>query len=490
MNFENKPVIPSSRSSADPTRVNDFEAVRLGVNFDKLESYDVYVESQEPERIKEPIESFACIIDSPLNTIMLQHNLAKLGIDRLTAIQKFVLPNVLDGDCDLLVSAPTGSGKSLSYIISIVQGVATLRQNQSLPKGRSPIALIMVPTRELVLQIFYQILPMLQDTGVRALYLYGSKDINEQVEKIKTGVDIVISTPGRLIHLVEMKALQLCNLMYFVVDECDKVLFPQLESNFNRMPVGSKLAMVTDFNQTTIDWILKLFGKSTPELSPANPEVYINKQKLRNMFFSATIDGRIRGEAERFLSPNYVFMIMGDQAKAASTDIKQIVLPCKNYTEKKIELIKLLKNLYIKHDKIMIFVSERIMADTLCDYLNMNGFTTVSIHGNRLQEHREMIIGDFGDGKIPLLVCTYLLGRGINIDNLNCIINFDFPDTISEYIHSIGRTGRMGNIGLAISFFNTTLKQDLNLVKELVQVLRESNQTIPQFLFDIQSKIH
>lgn len=461
------------------------EQVQLGVNFDKLESEEVYVESKNPTLIVKPYQSVAQMHESPTSTTLISKNLIELPCTRLSAIQKYVLANILDGTADVLVSAPTGCGKTFSYIAGICQIVVHLRRPPSLLPNRPPIALILAPTRELVLQIAQQISCLLQNTGVRSLYLYGQINLQSQIQGVKEGVDIIVSTPGRLVHLIKEKILRLGELRYFIVDEFDHVLFPNAEGGHTT----SYLVLASDFNQTTLKMMATLFGNSADQ-SKEKPSEYRLHVGCRYFFFSAAIDGRIRLEAEKYLDPNYVLMIMGDTFKTVSADIQQLIVPVRNYTDKKIQLVKLLKKLYSAYERILVFVSERIMADTLADYLNANGFFAVSTHGQRTQQHREKVFGDFIAGKMRLLVSTRLLARGINVTDLNCIINFDFPENLSEYIHSIGRTGRLGAVGLAISFFNTTLKQDLALLPDLLAILRDSSQNVPQFLLDIQNKLH
>lgn len=471
-----------------------------GVNFDKFDTFTVTIESTCPKSVQLPFESAEQVRESPTSTICFKGNLRlHRQFTRLTAIQKYIFPNMLAGSADLFISSPPSSGKSFAYITGLSQIITCFRERTPLILKRPPIALILAPTRESVLSIFSQMAPLLVDTGVRALYLYGTKDTEKQVKNLKQGVDIVISTPGRMHTLLvgEESALRLSNLRYLIMDDLDKILFPSVDTtNIGRMPVGSRLALATDFTQETVDSMLHLFGKSTPaspppaDSSPANSELTINKSTCRYFFFTSSIDARIRTEAAKYLSPNYTYLHLGDIINPINPSIRQVVLPVKNYTDKKIELIKHLKKLYLQYSRLLILVSERVMADSLSDYLNMNGFTSVSIHGNRSATHREMIIRDFSDNKIPLLVSTSLLARGIDLDaggdaSSCCLINFDFPDTFGEYVHAIGRTG---GLGLAVSFFNVTLKQDLNLVDQLVQVLQESSQNVPKFLLDIQDK--
>lgn len=469
----------------------DFEDVASPqeVNFELLEFYDVYVESKRPDLIVKPFETSNHVNNSKASTMIVKYNLAKLKFNQLTSIQKYIFPNILFGNTDLLVSAPNGSGKTFAYIASIVQVVTCQVERQTGFSNRTPVALILVPTRELVQQIFNQMMLLTKDTGVRILYLYGGQvNIDKQIEKIKSGLDIIISTPGRFLQLVLAQELALHNLRYIVIDEIDKILFPHPEVNTERrIPLANRISTAADFNQETLEAIYKLFGKSSPQSSKLDKDFLINKELCRLFFFSATIDSQVREESEKYLHPNYVYMVMGNNIKAVNSKIKQVILPCKNYTEKKVELIKLLKSLCTKFSRIVIFVAERVLSDTLSDYLNQNGFTAASIHGNRVQELRERVVQAFRSGKLQLVVATFLMARGIDVEGLNCVINFDFPDCLSEYIHAIGRTGRAGKIGMAISFFNTTLKQDINLINELIKSLEDANQDVPHFLLEMQS---
>lgn len=444
-----------------------------GINFEKLANDHVYCESKSPGHIKKPLEHFGAdfIKITQIDKIFWK-NLDELSIEKLTSIQKYVAGNMLDGRTDLLVSAPTGTGKTMSYLVPLIKMTKEvlvfdrISTRMTETECCSPVALIVLPTRELVLQTHQLICQLAKGCHLRYNYFYGTSSIEVQQQLMRVGIDIIISTPGRLAHLMKLNSIDLRHTRFVVFDEIDKVF---------QNPINEYRGKKKEYD----------FGVSTicEQLKMAQPEG--QQRHWRYFLFTATVDENIRTFVETFLAPEYVFMVMGDKTKKASNDIKQVIVQVA-YDQKRKELVNLLKNIYSTYRKILVFTNTRIMAERISTLLNMSSFCSVPIHSNRPQEHREKVVEDFRAGRVHIIVATHLLARGFHVTDLDCVINFDLPHSIDEYIHCIGRTGRMGNVGIAITFFDAKNMIDLRICKDLIRVLKDSSQQVPQFLLDIQ----
>lgn len=350
----------------------------------------------------------------------LHRAIEKQNFDKPTPIQEQAIPIILDGK-DLLGIAKTGTGKTAAYVLPLVSRLA------SMPRGkhRHVRALILVPTRELAVQVqevihsFTSVLP----DPIKSLALYGGVSINPQMKKLM-GVDIAIATPGRLLDLIDCNALSLDHLSMFVIDEADKVL-----------SLG--------------------FRKEVDEIIGLLPA------KRQNLLFSATLNKNIKQIKRVMLSEPEVVKISENEF-----DLELINQYGYFVAEKKKKplLRYLVRN--SEYKQILVFVASKERADDVAANLNNKGIKALSIHGKKSMEARFDNLMDFRNADVRVLVTTDLLTRGIDIECLPCVINFDLPRSPKDFVHRIGRTGRADQKGDAIVFVDPAEEPHFYLIQK------------------------
>ncbi|MDC0087954.1 DEAD/DEAH box helicase [Akkermansiaceae bacterium] len=323
-----------------------------------------------------------------------------------TPIQLEAIPAIISGK-DVMGIAQTGSGKTASYVLPILQSFI----KQSAANHREPATLILVPTRELADQVleiirnFSEKLPQ----RINSIALYGGASVNTQMQALgKVAVDIVVATPGRLLDLVDKNALKLCSVSTLVLDEADKML-----------NLGFK---------EEVDKILSLLPK-----------------KRQNLLFSATLSPDLTAIQQVLLSDPITIEIESTEEESAINELGYFVTQ-----ERKGPLLRYL----IKESKfkqILVFASSAKTVDSIVNKLGKNNVNATQIHSQMSQGHRRETLRDFKDGRLHVLVTTDLLARGIDIESLPCVINYELPRSPKDYIHRIGRTGRAGATGEAIT---------------------------------------
>ena len=329
------------------------------------------------------------------------------GYAKPTPIQLAAIPAVISGK-DVMGIAQTGSGKTASFVLPILQ---SLVKQSAAKKHREPAVLILVPTRELadqvleVIRSFSEKLPQ----RVSSLALYGGGSVNTQMQVLgKTDVDIVVATPGRLLDLVDKNALKLNSVSTLVLDEADKML-----------NLGFK---------EEVDKILSLLPK-----------------KRQNLLFSATLSSDITAIEQVFLADPVVIEIESEEEEGTIDELGYFVTQ-----ERKGPLLRyLIKE--SEHKQILVFASSAKTVDSIVNKLSKNDIDTTQIHSQMSQGHRRETLKDFKEGRLHVLVTTDLLARGIDIEFLPCVINYELPRSPKDYIHRIGRTGRAGSPGKAIT---------------------------------------
>ncbi|WP_456393259.1 DEAD/DEAH box helicase [Persephonella sp.] len=343
--------------------------------------------------------------DLPISEKTLR-SIEKMGFKHPTEIQEKAIPVVMEGK-DLIAQAQTGTGKTAAFGIPIVEKVNT--------RKRKIQAVVLVPTRELAIQVTKEIKDIGREKRLYALAIYGGKSIKGQIDFLKKGKDVVIvGTPGRVRDLIERGVLDLSGVEIFVLDEADRML---------------DMGFVED-----IEFI---FSK-TPE----------DKQTL---MFSATMPPAIKRLAEKFLKPDY--QVIKIKPEEVTVDrIKQIVYrvdPDKQF-EKLTESLK-------EHEgtKTIIFTETKKGADELAGKLRREGFNADAIHGDFSQAKREKVLRSFRRNQLQILVATDVAARGLDIKGVDLVMNYSLPKDVESYIHRIGRTGRAGKEGTAISIMNT-----------------------------------
>ena len=436
-------------------------------NLEKKEAFDfnsmeknsqvhIFLKNKEvlDDNINNKILSFKSIDFHPL----LQKNITKMKYDLMTPIQKAIIPYILKSK-DCLGCAETGSGKTIAFltpIISLLLKEGPPKEDDEYLKPNSkytnscsyPVCLIIVPTRELAEQIYVEARKLLYKTGIVVCKCYGGVPNDTQIRELRQGVDIVIGTPGRLNEFIEKKILYLNLIKYLVIDESDRMLDmgfkPQLED------------IIIKNNQMA------------------------KKEDRNNLMFSATIPSEVQEIAYQFMKDE-CYLITTNKNKEnkngynANENVEQTIY----YVEDEEKIMKLHEILQNIEGNVIIFLEMKKSVDKLEGFLLNRNYNAIGIHGDKLQVERQKAIKKFSSGEIPILVATDVASRGLDFPNVSYVFNFDMPKNIEDYIHRIGRTGRVGNKGKAISFYNTKNKQiGFDLVKEL----KKANQKIPDFL--------
>ncbi|KAI0979961.1 hypothetical protein GJ496_001330 [Pomphorhynchus laevis] len=418
--------------------------VRTGVNFDKYDCIKVNVTGGGKDC--KPIDTF-----NDLNLIpTLLDNVNRCNYTRPTPIQRYALPLLLSKS-DLMACAQTGSGKTAAFVLPILNHILkndlyASVDSESRIRCCHPIALVIVPTRELVLQTFAECKKFSFNTRVRTTQIYGGVSVQYQLRQLGNGSEIVVGTTGRLLDVIRRGALRLDCCSILILDEADRMLDMGFEPDVTEILNVGKI-IPTGHDRCTA-------------------------------MFSATFPFEVQQLAKNFLCNNYSFITVG-VVGGACENVEQTVISV-NKTDKRNKLKEILGTLGER--KTLIFVEQKRFTDFLASDLNQSGFKTTSIHGDRMQQEREEALRDFVSGKMPYLVATSVAARGLDISGVENVINYDLPDSITEYVHRIGRTGRCGNTGKSISFYDDGDDRCNRLASSLVAILKGANQPVPDFL--------
>ena len=389
---------------------------------------------------------------------LLKNNLSLMKYDKMTPIQKIIIPYILQKK-DCLGCAETGSGKTVSFLSPIISILLNegppkddkifLKQNSKYSNSCSyPVCLILVPTRELAEQIYIESRKLLYKTGIVVTKCYGGVPLDNQIRDLRQGADIVIGTPGRIIEFIEKKILYLNLIEFLVIDESDRMLDmgfkPQLENIISK-----------------------------------NKEMK-NKENRINLMFSATIPKEVEEISYEFMKDD-CYLISTNKNKGnikgynANENVEQLIY----YVNEEEKIPKLHEILQTTEGNVLIFLEKKKSVDKLETFLLSRNYNAIGIHGDKIQSERQNAIKKFSTGEIPILVATDVASRGLDFPNVSYVFNFDMPKNIEDYIHRIGRTGRVGNKGKAISFYNDNNRQ---IGEALVNELKKSGQKIPEFL--------
>ncbi|XP_060944252.1 DEAD-box helicase 3 X-linked a isoform X2 [Limanda limanda] len=424
-----------------------FSTSNTGINFEKYD--DIPVEatgSNAPPHI----DSFH---DVELGEIIMANiNLSRYT--RPTPVQKYAIP-IIKSKRDLMACAQTGSGKTAAFLLPVLSQIFTEGPGDALQASKNgqdngrysrrkqyPLALVLAPTRELALQIYDEARKVAYRSRVRPCVVYGGADIGGQIRELERGCHLLVATPGRLVDMMERGKIGLDYCNYLILDEADRMLDMGFEPQIRRI-----------VEQDTMP----------------------PKGIRQTMMFSATFPKEIQILARDFLE-DYIFLAVG-RVGSTSENITQKVVWVEE-GDKRSFLLDLL-NATAKAALTLVFVETKKGADALEDFLYHEGYACTSIHGDRSQRDREDALNQFRSGRCPILVATAVAARGLDISNVKHVINFDLPSDIEEYVHRIGRTGRVGNLGLATSFFND---KNSNITKDLLDILVEAKQEVPPWL--------
>ncbi|XP_042076151.1 probable ATP-dependent RNA helicase DDX17 isoform X1 [Haplochromis burtoni] len=350
-----------------------------------------------------------------------------------TAIQAQGFPLALSGR-DMVGIAQTGSGKTLSYLLP---AIVHINHQPYLERGDGPICLVLAPTRELAQQVQQVAYDYGKSSRIKSTCVYGGAPKGPQIRDLERGVEICIATPGRLIDFLEAGKTNLRRCTYLVLDEADRMLDMGFE----------------------------------PQIRKIVDQIRPDRQTL---MWSATWPKEVRQLAEDFLK-DYVQINVGALELSANHNILQIVDVCVE-SEKDQKLIQLMEEIMAeKENKTIIFVETKKRCDDLTRRMRRDGWPAMCIHGDKSQPERDWVLSEFRSGKAPILIATDVASRGLDVEDVKFVINYDYPNSSEDYIHRIGRTARSTNKGTAYTFFTPG---NLRQARELIRVLEEARQAI------------
>jgi ATP-dependent RNA helicase DDX3X len=389
-----------------------------------------------PVEVSETFPEMLNFNDCEVHDCLLQ-NIKRMGYNVPTPVQRFSIPISLNRR-DLMSCAQTGSGKTASFLVPTIAKMLSERPPSS-PASRSayPVTCILAPTRELSIQIYEEALKFAHMSGIRIVTVYGGADPKVQSKELSKGADIVVATPGRLIDFINRGRVSLNLVKYLIIDEADMMFDMGFEPQIRTILEAMK------------------------------------ENKRETIMCSATFPLSIQDLAAQFMK-DYIFLAIGRVGSTVQHITQKLFYVPDD--EKQLLLKQILKDL---RGLILIFAETKVMADNLNEFLLNIGKKSNTIHGNKTQVERERALNDFKSSKEAILVATDVASRGLDIPNVTNVINFDFPGNILDYTHRIGRTGRIGNDGSAISFVN---EKNRNLFKDIYAILCENDQEIPEWL--------
>ncbi|OAG32021.1 ATP-dependent RNA helicase DDX3X [Nematocida displodere] len=399
-----------------------------------------------------------------------------------TIVQKYVIPLALHGN-DILTCAPTGMGKTVAFLVPAINALRGGNKGFG-GKRHNPRVLILVPTRELAIQIHKECDALSQGMDITCALAYGGADNRRnQIATIKKGLDILIGTPGRLQDFLKDKHISFVDIEMLIFDEADRMLDMGFESQIK--------SLIHDFDKD---------------------------KKRQTMMFSATFPRAVQRIAKDFFQqkPAEVHIGVGPKENITQEIINVSSSDCRPKQVKETKLLSLLEEYgyaatstpihthastfsagpklvwgkskvetkpkqktYEERPKIVIFVEKKLQCREISDFLHKKGIDCASIHGDKTQQEREEALGRFTQCDPPILIATSVAARGLDIPGIELVVNYTLPHELQEYIHRIGRTGRAGKGGRSVAFFG---KEDMHHVPLLIDTLKKANQEVPSFL--------
>jgi ATP-dependent RNA helicase RhlE len=367
---------------------------------------------------------------------------AEQGYTEPTPIQQQAIPAVLSGQ-DILASAQTGTGKTAGFTLPLLQ-----RLSDAPSKGRRNVkALILTPTRELAVQVEDSVKTYGHYLPLRSTAIYGGVKIGPQFSKLRQGVDVVVATPGRLLDHLNQGTIDLSQVSMLVLDECDRML---------------DMGFIHD--------IRKIMAKLPKE--------------RQTLLFSATFSRAIQELANSLLQSPVLIEVAPRNTTAER--VEQVVHPVDRHRKR--ELLSYMIGFH-NWEQVLVFTRTKHGANRLAEQLSKDGLKTAAIHGNKSQAARAKALKDFKRGRVRVLVATDVASRGLDIDQLPYVVNFELPNVAEDYVHRIGRTGRAGNEGRAVSLI---CDDEVHLLRKIERMLDQplSHDVIPGYepSFSIKTK--
>jgi len=364
----------------------------------------------------------------------LLENLSLLGFEQMTPIQQKAIPYIIEGK-DIIAKAKTGSGKTLAFSLPLVLKIE--------PKQKQPQALIIAPTRELSQQIAGELKNLSRyKPDTKIVTLYGGEPLSPQATSLESGADIVVGTPGRLLDHISRGTIDLSNIKTLIVDEADRML----DMGFDRD-------------------ILKIVSNLP--------------QNRQNLLFSATYPNNIEKLASKILKNPINIEIKNDKK---DNNIEEIAFQTNNKDRTLIDIIQ-----SFQPNIALIFCATKVKTVELSDMLHNKGFDIATLNGDLEQYQREEMLIQFSNGSLPIMVATDLAARGLDINGIDIVINYDIPMKPQEYIHRIGRTARAEAKGLAISICDSYDKEKLKSIRPSIDI-KDAKELTPDRNFFLQGK--
>lgn len=352
--------------------------------------------------------------------------LTESGYTTPTPIQAQAIPVALAGG-DLMAGAQTGTGKTAAFSLPLLQKLLPLANSSASPAKHPVRALILTPTRELAIQVEESVKAYAKHTPLRSLVVYGGVDIKTQTPQLKSGVEVLVATPGRLLDHIEQKTLQLNQVQVLVLDEADRML---------------DMGFMPDLKR-----ILALLPK-----------------QRQNLMFSATFSNEIKKLADDFLTKPQLIEVA--RSNATNDNVTQKVYQVEQ-SNKEALLTQILKAADAK--QVIVFTKTKLTASRLSRSLERAGIAADAIHGDKTQQERIKALDAFKAGTVTALIATDVAARGLDISDLPMVINYEIPSAPEDYVHRIGRTGRAGASGVAISFVSSDEDKYLTEIEKLIK---------------------
>ncbi|CAJ0957452.1 unnamed protein product, partial [Mesorhabditis belari] len=449
---------PSSKPASTyvPVEVPDEELFKFriteGDRFKEFFEADVNVTSSGKKIKISPINTFDELELPP----QVKANVREAGYNKPTPIQQHAMA-IIKNKMDLMACAQTGSGKTAAFLLPIIKDLIVNDDMACAGSGSaSPRCVIVAPTRELADQISREGQKFLRGTVLKIASVYGGTQVGAAKARLAMGPSIVVGTMGRLLHFIKDGTISMDEVRYIVLDEADRMLET---SSF-------------------ADDVRKMIS-----LGPS-------KEKRTTLMFSATFPDEVQQLASEHLKSDHAQLAV-DKIGSANRCITQEFIEVSSRQGKRDKLLELLNvdvNNYTVKDqsmfekKTIVFVNRKAFADQLGLTLSEAGLPAVTMHGDREQRQRSEALSEFRSGSKPVLIATAVAERGLDIQGVDHVINYDLPQCKEDYVHRIGRTGRVGNPGRATSFFDPSDSNDMNLSAALVGILAEAHQIVPDFL--------
>ncbi|MBW1616527.1 MAG: DEAD/DEAH box helicase [Deltaproteobacteria bacterium] len=343
----------------------------------------------------------------------------KKGFEEPTAIQIMTIPVMMQGDTNIVSQAQTGTGKTAAFGLPLIEIIN--------PKSKAVQALILAPTRELAIQVSEEISSLKGDCGIKIAPIYGGQSINQQLQRLKKGVHIVVGTPGRVIDHLKRKTLKLGDIKHLIIDEADEML---------------NMGFIED-----VEKIMK----------------HTNSDK-RTLLFSATMPKKIKDIAHKYMGDYQLIKVKQEPLTTNLTEQIYFEVKASDKFEALCRIIDIKDDFYG-----LVFCRTKNDVDSVINRLTNRGYDAAAIHGDFSQAQRERTLESFKKKRINILVATDVAARGIDVINLTHVINYSLPENPEAYVHRIGRTGRAGNEGTAITFITPSEYSRLMFIQRIAK---------------------